>query len=293
MKPLVSIVIPTYNRAYDLRRALDSIIIQSYSNWEVIIVDNNSTDDTDYVINSFHEKKFRLFKIENKGLIAASRNLGIRESKGEYIAFLDSDDWWKESKISAAIDQLEKGHDILYHDLFLVNKNKQRFFFKKTHSKILTTPVFYDLLKKGCTLPHSSVVIRKTILTRLGGLPENYEIDNWGDYYGWLEISRVTNKFIKLPGVYGYYWTGGGNYTTPERTLSAINFFEILYRKEIQDIGEHFYNWINYTKGMLYWKLGKRDLSIKRFTSVKFELNRITIYIKARIMLISIRLKLI
>ena len=103
MNPQVSIIIPTYNRAKDLKRALQSVFDQTFTDWEIVVVDNHSMDDTDSLIKSFNEPKIRLFKIHNEGVIAASRNLGLRHSLGEYIAFLDSDDWWLPKKLEESI----------------------------------------------------------------------------------------------------------------------------------------------------------------------------------------------
>src|SRR3989338_2810117 len=99
MKPIVSIVIPTYNRACDLERALKSVLAQTYSNWEALVVDNHSSDNTDDVVKSLNDSRLKLFKIHNDGVIAASRNAGVKHATGEYIAFLDSDDWWMPQKL--------------------------------------------------------------------------------------------------------------------------------------------------------------------------------------------------
>ncbi len=91
---LVSVVIPTYNHARFLGRALQSVMDQTYKNWEVIIIDNHSQDNTDEIVEAFKDPRITLLKIHNNGVIAASRNMGIRAAKGEWIAFLDSDDHW-------------------------------------------------------------------------------------------------------------------------------------------------------------------------------------------------------
>ena len=88
--PLVSIIIPTYNNAEFLGKALKSVIDQTYGSWEAIVIDNNSTDQTDEVINKFQDIRIKYYKISNYGIIAKSRNLGINLAKGEWIAFLDS-----------------------------------------------------------------------------------------------------------------------------------------------------------------------------------------------------------
>ena len=85
--PFVSIIIPTYNNAEFLGKALKSVIGQTYNSWEAIVIDNNSTDQTDEVINKFQDIRIKYYKISNYGIIAKSRNLGINLAKGEWIAF--------------------------------------------------------------------------------------------------------------------------------------------------------------------------------------------------------------
>ena len=120
---LVSVVIPTYNRASDLKRALKSVLYQTYFNWEVLVIDNFSTDGTNELISEINDVRIKLFKIKNEGVIAASRNLGIKLSMGEYVAFLDSDDYWLPKKLEISLKFLKEGADIVYHDLHLFSKN--------------------------------------------------------------------------------------------------------------------------------------------------------------------------
>ena len=87
--PIVSIIIPTYNHAKFISKALQSIIDQTFKKWEAIIIDNNSTDDTDKILKKFSDNRIKCLKINNNGVIAKSRNLGIKSAKGEWIAFLD------------------------------------------------------------------------------------------------------------------------------------------------------------------------------------------------------------
>ena len=97
--PFFSVIIPTYNCADFLKRALSSVFIQTYQNFEVIVVDNSSTDNTEDVLNSFDDKKLTVKKVNNNGIIAHSRNKGIENAKGKWVAFLDSDDIWKPEKL--------------------------------------------------------------------------------------------------------------------------------------------------------------------------------------------------
>jgi glycosyltransferase involved in cell wall biosynthesis len=106
MNPLISVVIPTYNHAHFLRFALQSVIEQTYQNWEIIIIDNHSSDNTDEVLKQFDFYNLRIFKINNNGIIGVSRNVGIKAAKGDWIAFLDSDDIWYKEKLKKSVDAI-------------------------------------------------------------------------------------------------------------------------------------------------------------------------------------------
>ena len=103
MSELISIIIPTFNHAYYLERCLKSIESQTISNYEIIIIDNHSTDNTNEVVNSFNDARLKLLKVHNNGVIAISRNKGILEAKGDWIAFLDSDDFWYPKKLEVSM----------------------------------------------------------------------------------------------------------------------------------------------------------------------------------------------
>jgi len=128
--PLVSIVIPTYNYANYLKRALQSILDQKYENWEAIVIDNHSTDDTSEVINRYKDPRIKYLKISNYGVIAKSRNAGILAAKGQWIAFLDSDDWWAADKLRTCSEYFNNRVDLIYHDLAIM-RSKPQFFKRK------------------------------------------------------------------------------------------------------------------------------------------------------------------
>lgn len=290
MKPLISIVIPTYNRAQDLKRALESVISQTYTNWEVVIVDNHSIDDSENIINSFNEKKFKFFKIHNNGIIAASRNLGIKNAQGEFIAFLDSDDWWTPFKLEESIKYLIEGMDLVYHELFIVKNIDQKIFKKTTPDRVLKKPIFSDLLIKGNGISNSSVVIRKKFLDTIDGLSENPELVAMEDYDAWLRVSKLTQNFFKIPKVLGFYWAGGGNVSNPQRLFTYINAFKLRYSEDILKLGlTNKIYWTNYAKGRALYLLksyeeAETHLKLIQLTQVPFFL-----YLKRCLMLILIK----
>mgnify|MGYP006433388111 FL=1 len=134
--PKVSVVIPTYNRAKDLPRCFESLIAQDFQDFEVLICDDGSTDDTSAVVETYsHHLDIHYSYGDNFGGPARPRNRGITLARAPYIAFLDSDDWWKPEKLRLSLDALNAGADIVYHDLFVVTKSDQRLFLKKVTTR--------------------------------------------------------------------------------------------------------------------------------------------------------------
>ena len=143
-QPLVSVILPTYNHANFLKDAIESVIKQDYSSWELIIIDNYSTDHTDQVISLFKDDRIKNFKINNDGIIAKSRNKGIQESNGDWIAFLDSDDIWYFNKLSTIITYLDRNKkiDIVCSNEYLHNKSSgKKHIFPGKWTKTLKTQV--------------------------------------------------------------------------------------------------------------------------------------------------------
>jgi glycosyltransferase involved in cell wall biosynthesis len=209
--PIVSVIIPTYNRSADLKRALLSVLNQSLGNFEILVIDNHSQDDTDEMINLLGDSRIQLFKIHNEGIIGISRNKGVEHAKGKYIAFLDSDDWWKPTKLYESVLHLENGADLVYHPLFIVKSIKQTKFCKTVGESYMNNVVYNELLREGNLIPNSSVVVRTELFKRIGGFSEEKEMTSVEDYDCWLRVSKISNRFVFLPQKLGYYWQGSEN----------------------------------------------------------------------------------
>lgn len=206
MNPLISIIIPSYNHAHFLARALQSVISQTYTNWEVIIVDNHSEDNTDQVISSFNDPRISLLKIHNEGVIARSRNKGVLTARGEWIAFLDSDDWWKPEKLSACTALMDQPCDLIFHDLKIERPAAKLIGGKYRLGRTLTKPVTTDLLVNGNPVSTSSVLVRKDMLMKVELMDERAGMVAAEDYNCWLKIAEKNGNFIYLSQVLGYYY---------------------------------------------------------------------------------------
>lgn len=203
--PLISVVIPTYNHARYLASAVQSVLDQTYVNWEAIVIDNHSTDNTDEVMASFADNRITYLKIHNNGVIAASRNAGIRAAKGEWIAFLDSDDYWTAEKLQACTNIINENVDLIYHDLEIIEERPRIIKRKIAKSWKIGEPVLLDMLIKGNPILNSSVVVRKRLLEKIGGINEAANMVAAEDYNTWLRLAKITNQFVQLPCRLGYY----------------------------------------------------------------------------------------
>ena len=236
--PLVSIVIPTYNHAHFLGRALQSVLDQTYSNWEAIIIDNHSTDNTDEIMANYTDARFVYLKIHNNGVIAASRNAGIKAAKGEWIAFLDSDDWWTINKLQACFDSINDKVDLIYHQLEIVDGHKQYFSRKTIKSWQVKKPITIDLIIRGNAIATSSVIVRSELLRLLGGMSINTNMIGTEDYNTWLRLSRLTNKFVYLPKRLGFYQLHNQGISRKDMSIpteyALTEFTELLNIKQQQ-----------------------------------------------------------
>lgn len=229
MSELISIIIPTFNHAYYLERCLKSIESQTISNYEIIIIDNHSTDNTKDIVDNFKHLPIKYLLIHNEGIYAKSRNLGIMNSSGDIIAFLDSDDWWKENKLEESHKMIKNGYDMIYHNLEVSNSSNK----KKTYLKgrILKDPKFKDLIIYGNQICNSSVVIKKKVLEKVNFINENYKMKAAEDYNTWIKVSLNNYRIFFLNqnlGFYQYHDAGGSRKNMSYCTLQAIKEFRKL-----------------------------------------------------------------
>lgn len=207
-RPEVTVVIPTYNQAHFLHKALQSVLAQTFTNWEAIVINNFSEDNTIDVVNSFKDSRIHLINYSNKGIIAASRNEGIRLAGAEFIAFLDSDDVWYPHKLSRCLEKLTPEVDLVCHGLCFTKEGKLWRNIKPGSAKNAS---YHKLLYKGNCLTPSAVVIRKQSLMRVGGFDEDKNIVTAEDYDLWLKLAKKGVHFHFINDMLGEYRLHGDN----------------------------------------------------------------------------------
>jgi glycosyltransferase involved in cell wall biosynthesis len=274
---IFSIIIPTYNRSFDLNRSLKNIVNQIFTNFEVIIVDDGSTDNTPEVVADFsNDLNINYIKIANSRRPAIPRNLGITQAKGKYIAFLDSDDWWHENKLQLAFEYLENGADLVYSDFYKVKSLTEK---EIVRVRDLKTNITTDLLKNGNPICNSSVVVRKSILDEVGFFNEGQEYIAWEDFDLWLRISKITSHFVHINQPLVYYWFGGGNLSTSERTILTAQAIRRTYIRKT-DI-EPLWLYSSIGSGLFFKKKYKKSIPyLNKASNLSSGLKRIKILVR-------------
>ena len=206
--PAVTVVIPTYNHARFLRPALASVRAQTFADWEAIVVNNYSEDDTVEVVAAFDDPRIRLVNFRNHGVIAASRNEGLRRASGELIAFLDSDDTWWPQKLARCVEALGGGLDLVCHgeDWTREGKPPRRMFYGP-----VPRAAYERLLYDGNCISTSAVVMRRDWLARAGGFREEARFVTAEDYDLWLRLARDGARIGFVEEILGEYRIHGTN----------------------------------------------------------------------------------
>jgi len=231
-KYFFSIILPTFNSHDYLRNAINSIISQTFKEWELIIIDNYSSDGTKNLIKSYRDSRIKFFQIRNRGIISKSRNFGIKKSYSKWLCFIDSDDTWHANKLEIVKNYIDQhNYDLFYHNLEF--SNKKFFFFKKKiadKNNKLSKPIFKEFIKNGNGIGQSSVVVKKKLIEKIGLTSESNEIFAWSDFDTWLKVSLKTNKFLHIPIVLGSIWVGKTNVSSfnqdIENNKSIVKFYK-------------------------------------------------------------------
>lgn len=231
IKPLFSIVIPTYNRSSDLVRCLNSLVSQNFKDFEVIVCDNASIDNTKEVIDKYDKLlnlKY-LFLTENSGGPARPRNVAAESANGEWVCFLDSDDWYMDTKLEYVSKLNLDEFDFIYHDLNIIQNGKLLKIMKSR--ELSQKDAYHDLLYGSYGIPTSSVCVRKKIFLESVGFAEQKELIGLEDYHLWIELAKLGTRFKYIPLPLGNYFLGNENLSLNDE--SRITRYRFLFQKFI------------------------------------------------------------
>lgn len=186
---LVSIIMPSFNTAKYISESINSVLAQTYENWELLIVDDCSTDNTDDVVARFNDPRIKYFKNDKNSGAAVSRNRALREVKGRWIAFLDSDDLWESEKLEKQIRFMEENsYAFSYTNYREINEASEPMGVRVTGPKRITKAGMYAYCWPGClTVMYDADVV---------GLVQIEDIKKNNDYAMWLKACRKANCYL-------------------------------------------------------------------------------------------------
>jgi glycosyltransferase involved in cell wall biosynthesis len=275
--PFVSVIIPTYNRGNQLKICLEKLCEQTFKNFEVIVCDDGSTDNTPQIVAEFKTKlNLQYIQDDNFGGPAKPRNNGLKIAKGNIVAFLDSDDWWYANKLEEAIKYIED-YDVVYHNL-----DKYKTLDKPSgliSNRQLGANAVKDLIING-GIPNSSVVIKKAIIDKIGFITEDKSFIAVEDSDYWIRAAQVTNKFYYINKRLGAYWVGDNisvSHKQIDRDTALFNKHEYLLddseRKQALQL-------LALKKARVYHKMGKFAEAKKEYT-ISFNSSNLSIKVKS------------
>lgn len=224
--PTVSVVVPTHNRADLIGDTLRSVLAQTFPDFEVVVVDNGSTDGTDRVVAVLKDPRIRYYWQQDSGLPANSRNVGIRMARGRYIAFLDSDDLWLPGKLALQIPYMDThpGYAFTCTDAEVFPTTN--LLGRRNRISLMRRRSIRDLMC-GNFVQTLTVVVRRDCLEAVGGFNEDPRMKAAEDYDLWLRLgSRYSFKYFRTVTarrrVHGGSLAGGDPASGIERAISTL-----------------------------------------------------------------------
>jgi len=226
-QPDISVIIPAFNRAHTLPKALDSVLSQTLKPREIIVVDDGSTDETNAVLANY--PGLCIISQDNRG-VSAARNMGIKKAGGEWLAFLDSDDEWLKEKLEKQWDTICIDDKLICHTEEIWIRNGQRVNPMKKHKKF--GGMIYERCLPLCVISPSSVMIHRSVFEDVGVFDESLEVCE--DYDLWLRIcAKYSVLFIDEPLIVKY----GGHEDQLSRKHWGMDRFRVKALEKMMSFG--------------------------------------------------------
>lgn len=195
-EPLVSVIMPSFNHGRYIKDAIVSVINQTYQNFELIIVDNYSTDDTDHSIETCQDKRIFYHKFNNRGNIAASRNFAVSKAKGTLLAFLDSDDIWLPPKLTLQIQIMADDTIACTGSTFIpIGDIQYSRLHPLTKQQLSKTYTYHDMLLNNPIIT-SSAMIKTADFERIQGFDEDPRLFAIEDWDLWLRLCQQKKAYV-------------------------------------------------------------------------------------------------
>lgn len=247
MNELVSIIMPSYNTAHLIRDTIDSVLAQTYTDWELLIIDDCSTDNTDEVVASIHDERIRYLNNDKNSGAAISRNRGLCEARGKWVAFLDSDDLWHPTKLEKQIRFMEdNGYHFSYTKYAEVDDDGNPLGTVWTGPKKITKLAMYSFNYMGCL----TVMYDREYV----GLIQIADLKKRNDYAIWVKVVDRCPAYL-LDEVLATYRVrrSGSVMDRTKGPLSRLKFNYYLWREgeNMNQVAAVFWTFVNLIFGAL------------------------------------------
>ncbi|MDX1349627.1 MAG: glycosyltransferase family 2 protein [Putridiphycobacter sp.] len=233
MNELVSIIVPVYNTENFLAETIESVLAQSYSEWELLLIDDGSTDSSADICKKYAKQDERIFyHYKTNGGQASARNLGIKQSNGQWIAFLDSDDLWLPKKLELQFESIQKYQpDFLYGLGYFYHPYKENKLETYDWVTGLTTGSdFFQVLYSSCSVNTNTVLVKKSLFDRVGFFLEDETVRGTEDWEMWMRIAKSVKTIYGSPSREVYYRIHpGGIHFQHAKMLKGKAFIYSLY----------------------------------------------------------------
>ena len=224
---MISVIIPTFNRAKTLKRAIDSVLEQSYKDIELLIIDDCSTDNSEKIVNSYNDKRLKYIKLETNSGACYARNVGIEKSNGEYIAFQDSDDYWHKDKLKIQLENMKNNNtDIDFCAINIIDGSNIYIKPEKKIIKLINKIGVFNTLAYESFISTQSIIAKKDCFESIrfdNKLPRLQDYDLILRLLGKYKVSFTNEVLVDL------YVQNDSISKNPQKLFAAI---EIMLKKD-------------------------------------------------------------
>lgn len=256
MPPVVSVIIPTYNRAHLVGRAIQSVLDQTYPEFELIVVDDASNDGTDKVVKNFNDPRIRYVRHNQNMGVAAARNTGINAAQGRYIAFQDSDDEWLPEKLDMQIKVFSNAPrevGVVYTDMWKINEGRKKYW--HSPSNMPDDGIIYKRsLQRVFTIGIGTALIKRTCLSQSGIFDESFS--SLEDFEFFIRISKFFCFYhIDVPLV-KYHDTKN---SVSKKDDAHFDAYESIFKMYQEDMDKESVAEFQFTIGNILYQRGLPD----------------------------------
>ncbi|WDF46957.1 glycosyltransferase family A protein [Chryseobacterium sp. KACC 21268] len=261
---MFSVVIPYYKKRQYIKRCIDSVLAQTYQNFEIIIVDDGSKDDLKYFLQESYSEKITLIQQSNQG-VSASRNCGVMNSKYDYVAFLDADDFWQKDFLLYVNKLISIKNPDLINTGFTSNKSKLQRKNKKLIYRKISEKEYLLKSSYSAIIHSSSVIVKKELFKKTKGFDTS--LRRGEDIDMWLRLVAQSNNFFKIKNILSYYDIEIVGQVTKEKSD-----FEFSFASKLENFAQSEDKYRLFAKRFMYSRLFEYNFSNPDKTSFFIDL---------------------